>query len=267
MHTTICFINQKGGCGKSSSVFHLAGTLAASGKRVLIIDTDPQGSISQGFFGPELTHHLSVDETLAAVFDEEQFVSADSLVRLTSVQGIGVIPSNHLLSRHNQPSPENNGLKQFVLRDLVESISGWDFVLIDCPPNLYLCSWNAMIASDYVVIPVPPEDFGTQGIRIVHQAIASASRLNPGLTLLSHLVTRMDRRLIVHRAYETRLRESYGHQIFTTVIPELSAFKVALTCRTPVAQHATASMAAKAMRCLAAEIVNHVDTPSEQKVA
>ena len=180
----------------------------------------PSGFDKPRILWPELTHHLSVDETLAAVFDEEQFVSADSLVRLTSVQGIGVIPSNHLLSRHNQPSPENNGLKQFVLRDLVESISGWDFVLIDCPPNLYLCSWNAMIASDYVVIPVPPEDFGTQGIRIVHQAIASASRLNPGLTLLSHLVTRMDRRLIVHRAYETRLRESYGHQIFTTVIPD-----------------------------------------------
>ena len=91
-----------------------------------------------------------------------------------------------------------------------------------------------MVAADFVVIPVPPEDFGTQGLRAVHQAIDNARALNPRLQLLSHLVTRSDRRLLVHRSYEARLRELYSEKVLTTVIPEASAFKVSLACRKPM---------------------------------
>ena len=91
-----------------------------------------------------------------------------------------------------------------------------------------------MIASDHVIIPVPPEDFGTQGLRAVHQTIEQARRLNSGLRRLDHLVTRCDRRLLIHRSYEERLRQLYGNMVLDTVIPEASAFKVALACRKPV---------------------------------
>jgi len=109
----------------------------------------------------------------------------------------------------------------------------FDLVLIDCPPNLYQLSWNAILAADYVLIPVPPEDFGTQGLRPVHQAIASARIQNPRLALLGHVVSRYDGRLVVHQTYEQKLRRLYGQGVLRTVIPEASAIKVALACREP----------------------------------
>ena len=268
MHKTICFINQKGGCGKSSSCFHLAGTLASMGKRVLIIDTDPQGSISQGFFGPDATHRLPESDTIAALFDMNRGrVERESLVRSTSIASVSVVSSNHHLSGFNTPMPRDTGMRQFVLREFVDGMSGWDLVLIDCPPNLYQCSWNAMIASDFVVIPVPPEDFGTQGIRIVHQAIQSASTLNPRLRLLGNLVTRMDRRLLIHRAFEAQLRGSFSESVLQAVIPELSAFKVALACRQPVYQYAPGSQAALAMQSLAMEMMGRMNAIDGRRAA
>ena len=82
---TICLINQKGGCGKSSTCFHLAGHFAEQGMNVLLIDADPQGSLSQGFFGPTAIESLAPRETLAAIFDESLFVSPEALVAPTDV--------------------------------------------------------------------------------------------------------------------------------------------------------------------------------------
>ena len=110
-----------------------------------------------------------------------------------------------------------------------------------------------------IVIPVPPEDFGTQGLRAVHQAIDQAGQLNPKLTLLGLLVTRMDRRLLVHRAYEQKLRRLYGETVFETVVPEAAAFKVALACRQPVSHYSSRSGAATAMAALAAELRDRID--------
>ncbi len=98
---------------------------------------------------------------------------------------------------------------QFSVREFLREAAEFDIVLIDCPPNLYRCSWTALVASDYVLIPVPPEDFGTQGLRAVHQTIEQARKLNPGLRRLGHVISRSDRRLLIHRAYEQRVREIY----------------------------------------------------------
>ncbi len=93
-----------------------------------------------------------------------------------------------------------------MIRDFIEEQTEFDIILIDCPPNLYRCSWTAMVAVDWVIIPVPPEDFGTQGLRAVHQAIQNARVLNPSLRRLGHLVTRFDGRLVVHRSNQHRAR-------------------------------------------------------------
>jgi chromosome partitioning protein len=257
--TSICLINQKGGCGKSSTCFHLAGTFAASGYRILLVDADPQGSISQGFFGSDAVEQLPAWETLAALFDDHcHHIDPQSLIRPTHVPGISVLPANHHLAAYNTPSPERGGVLQFALRDFLEPLTQFDLVLFDCPPNLYQCSWNAMIAAEHVLIPIPPEDFGTQGIRAVHQAVANARVLNPALRRLGHLITRSDRRMLVHRAYESRLRELYGELVLQTTIPELSAFKVALACRQPVEMHAPKSGAAAVTRLLVMELTERI---------
>src|SRR4051794_32391894 len=249
--STICFINQKGGCGKSSSCFQLSGHYAACGLRVLLVDADPQGSLSQGFFGSVPVENLPPAETLSAIFDDDFFLgAAASLPVPTPFAGVFIVRANQTLAPHNTPSPEACGLKQYALRSFLEELGGFDLVLIDCPPNLYQCSWNAMIAADRVVIPVPPEDFGTQGLRVVHQAIDHARQLNPRLELLGHLVTRHDRRLLVHRSYEQKLRQLYRETVLATVIPEAAAFKVALACRTPVTHSSPGSRAAREVAAL-----------------
>jgi chromosome partitioning protein len=119
-----------------------------------------------------------------------------------------------------------------------------------------------------VLIPVPPEDFGTQGLRVVHQAIDNARNLNPRLQLLGHLVTRFDGRLLVHQSYTQRLRKLYGESVLRTVIPEATAFKVALACRQPVTFYAPQSKAARATLAMAEEILARVASMGiTQKVA
>jgi len=226
---------------------------------VLLIDADPQGSLSQGFFGSHLIECLEPHETLAALFDQRAlFATPATLPVSTPFDGISLVRANQALAPHNAPSPETAGLAQFVLHGLLEELTGFDVVLIDCPPNLYLCSWNAMLAADYVLIPVPPEDFGTQGLRAVHQAIDQARRLNPKLRRLGHLVTRYDGRLLVHRSYEQRLRTLYHDGVLETVIPEASAFKVSLACRQPVAFHSRNTRAARLTTRLCREILDRI---------
>ena len=256
---TICFINQKGGCGKSSSCFHIAGHLVKSGRRVLVVDADPQGSLSQAIFGSEYVEMLESRDSLAALFDDDTCSAPFQLPKDTQWQRLSIICANHTLARYNRPEPEREGLLQFALADYLESLDGYDFVLIDCPPNLYQCSWNALLAADFVVVPLPPEDFGAQGLRAVHQAINNARQLNPRLQLLGHLVTRLDRRLVVHRAYEARIREFYADAVLRTVIPEACAFKVALACRKPVNFYAPDSRAALATKQLSDEILERMD--------
>jgi chromosome partitioning protein len=261
---TICFINQKGGCGKSSSCFHLGGLFASLGLRVLLIDADPQGSLSQGFFGSASIETLPANETLAGVF-EDGAISPASLVVPTRFDRLSMVRANAHLARHNIPEPEQTGMRQFALASFLESISAFDLILIDCPPNLYLCSWNAMLASNFVVIPVPPEDFATQGLRTVHQAIEEARLLQPDLTMLGHLVIRHDGRLLVHRSYEQQLRLLYGETIFATVIQEASAFKVALSCRQPVNYYAPSSRASSLMSSLAEEMLRRMTTTNSAR--
>ncbi len=257
--TTICFINQKGGCGKTSSCLHSAGAFAALGQSVLLVDIDPQGSLGQGFFGPAAVESLASSQTVAALFDDDAFLSdPQHIIRPTGFEGIMIAPTNHHLAAFNQPSPEKTGMRQFVVRDFLEGLSGFDLVLIDCPPNLYACSWAAMIAADYVVIPVPPEDFGIHGLPAVHQAIDQARTLNPGLRRLGHLVTRCDRRLVVHRNYEQTLRTAYRRMVLETVIPEANAFKIAVTARKPVEFFDPQSRAAELTRQLAQEILHRI---------
>ena len=264
--TSICLINQKGGCGKSSTCLHLAGAFAAQGMRVLLVDVDPQGSISQAFLGPEAVEQLPTERTLAALFDDScSLTDPCSMIQPTLIDGIWLMPANHLLAAFNRPSPESGGILQFALRDVLQDLVGFDIILLDCPPNLYQCSWNAMIATQNVLIPIPPEDFGTQGIRAVHQAVANARVLNPTLRRLGHLITRCDRRMLVHRAYEARLREQYGSLVLQTTIPELSAFKVALACRKPVQMQDPKSAAAESMRQLASEILERIQRRSHQQ--
>lgn len=122
---TICLINQKGGCGKSSTCFHLAGHYAQTGKRVLLIDADPQGSLGQGFFGSSFVECLEPHETLAAVFQERAFLMSEFLLANAPLDNIIVVRSNQHLAVHNAPCPETAGLQQFALQAWLDQLEGF----------------------------------------------------------------------------------------------------------------------------------------------
>ena len=124
-----------------------------------------------------------------------------------------------------------------------------------------------MIAADWVIIPVTPEDFGTQGLRAVHQAVDNAKMLNQDLQRLGHLVTRSDGRLLIHKFYERRLRTLYGDLVLEHFMPELSAFKVAVANRTPVQLHSPRSRAARLTQNLSREILDRTDVKTHGRRA
>lgn len=238
------------------------------GFRVLVVDADPQASISQGFFGSEAIEGLPERSTIAPLFgDEFGFIDWRDLVEPTAFQGIDICRANQHLAKYNHPTPGDAGMGQFALREFIESQQGYDVVLIDCPPNLYRCTWSALIAADWVVIPVNPEDFGTQGLRAVHEAIENARVLSPTLRRLGHLVTRSDGRLLIHKFYERGLRKKYGNLVLDSFLSELAAFKMAVAERSPVEFHAPKSRAARLTRELSREILDRTDVKNTKRRA
>jgi chromosome partitioning protein len=266
---TICFINRKGGCGKSSCTFHLAGTLAKEGRKVLLLDLDPQASLSQGIFGPAAVEALPVDRSIAALFDDGCDPEPAELVRPTPFQGISIVPGSNALESVNYPSPQECGELQTAVRlFLKEAREGFDLVLIDCPPTLALCSWNALVASDFVVVPLQPEDYGSQGITYIQRFIDQAlAKHNPGLRLLGYLLTMVQPRLGVHAAYSGQLRSLYREKVFTNVMPHAAHFKESIAARQPIAFYKPRCASSKAMQAIAAELLDRaaaaVKSPAE----
>jgi chromosome partitioning protein len=146
---------------------------------------------------------------------------------------------------------------QAGLRDfLAEARDGYDLVLIDCPPNLHLCSWAALVAADAVIVPLQAEDYGAQGIASVQTAVAAVqAHANPALRLLGYLITMYDRRLGIHTMYEGMLRQLYGAAVFAHPFPLAKDFKEAVAARQPISHYKPKSAAAKATAAVAAELL------------
>jgi chromosome partitioning protein len=253
--SVITLLNQKGGVGKTSTCHHLAGTLAQLGRRVLLIDNDPQASLSQGIWGPDVARSLDPSITLAAVYrGEDPF--PEQVIRPV-IPGVDLLPGSRAVNDWNLPRPfEQPYEAQTCIRSFLGPIRDrYDLVLIDCPPNLCLCSWAALVASDHLIVPLQAEDYGAQGIMDVQDSVGLVtSGPNPGLELLGYLITMFNPRKTVHRAYEANLRNLYGSQVFATMIPHVADYPEAIAFRKTVAQHKPRGAAAKAVRALADEI-------------
>ena len=261
MTHTIALLNQKGGVGKTSTAYHLAGTWARSGRSVLLIDNDPQASLTQGFWGPQATREAEAHASVAALFDPTQSPIPEGLIRPTGFPGVAIVPGSRHLTEANMRPPSEWAETESGMRDFLdEAKAGFDLILIDCPPNLHLCSWAALVASDYLVTPLQAEDFGSQGLAPVQEAVAAVrSGPNPGLALAGYLLTMFDKRLTVHLAYESMLREMYGDAVFAASIPRAKDFIEAVAGRQPISHYKPRSAAAKAVAAVADELVSRVE--------
>ncbi|MGZ3415457.1 MAG: ParA family protein [Isosphaeraceae bacterium] len=261
MPRTVAFLNQKGGVGKTSTVHHLGGTLASRGLKVLVVDADPQASLTQGLLGPDVAEDLDPRETLAAIFDDSCAVQACDLVRPTGFANLALLAGSEAAQHYNHPDPWDSGLAQFTLRNaLANAVDGFDIVLIDCPPHIQLWAWSALVAADGVVVPLQAEDYGAQGLKAIRRSIARVqSDPNVRLALIGYLVTMYNKALSVHVTYEGYLRQLHGDDVFTAMIPLAKDYKEAVTYRKPIVEHKPRSGPAKAIAALADEFLARLD--------
>ncbi len=261
MGTTISALNQKGGVAKTSTCHHLAGTLAKAGGRVLLVDNDPQASLTQGFFGPEVTRQIGRAQSVAALYDPDLMPIPGALIRPTGIEGVSIVPGSKALTAFNMLPPSAWPGSERGMREFLDEAGGeFDLILIDNPPNLHLCSWSSLVASDFIIVPLQCEDYGAQGLEPVQESIAAVQAgPNPSLRLLGYLPTMFDKRLGIHAAYEGLLREIYGDDVFATAMPLAKDFKEAVAARLPISHYKPRSAAAKATRAIADELVGRVE--------
>ncbi len=261
MSHIVTLLNQKGGVGKTSTAYHLAGTLARSGKDVLLIDNDPQASLTQGFWGPQATREIDASSSVAALYDPDSFAIPSTLIRPTGIERVSIVPGSRHLTPANMRPPGDWAESETGLSDFIEeAVIDFDVVLIDCPPNLHLCSWAALIASGSIVVPLQAEDFGSQGLAPVQEAIAAVQAgPNKHLLLVGYLLTMFDKRLTVHLSYEAMLREIYGDDVFTASVPRAKDFIEAVASRVPIAGYKPKSAAAKSIQAVADELMDRLN--------
>jgi chromosome partitioning protein len=268
----ISLVNMKGGVGKSTTAHNLAGALALAGRRVLLLDNDPQSSLSQGLLGPAEAESLEPAATVAAVYAGS--ATPGAVIRPAGIPGVDLVPGSIHTDRHNRPTPEEAPwLDQVALCDFLAELqlrSAYDITLIDNPPNLHLCSWAALSASGWVLIPVQPEDYGAQGLAAVRRSIGRVrSAVNPDLRLLGYLITMAQPRRAIHQLYEEQLRSDYGEEVLATRIPAAADFPEAVAHRRPVTHYKPRSAAAKAVKALADEVLERLAkrTAADQEAA
>jgi chromosome partitioning protein len=183
----------------------------------------------------------------------------DGLPVETQIPGVSLVPGSVTAREANVPPESGWDERQWALQGLVQAVQDrYDICLIDCPPMIYQCSWSALLAADSLVVPLQPEDYGSQGLGPVQDAYELARPLNPGLALSGFLLMMVDARLTVHQTYEAMLREAYGDLLFNARIPRAKDFVEAVASRQTVNQFKPRSQAAKAVRAVAEELLQRI---------
>ncbi len=256
---TIAFVNKKGGVGKSSCVMHLGIRYAQLGYRTLLVDVDPQASLSQGILGREALD-LDPSDTLATLY-EGMGIPLAALARAGGRDGLAIIPAHDRMMSSNAPDPWDSGAAQYALRDALAEVAGdYDLCLLDCPPHVMLCAWSALVAADGVVVPAQLEDFGIQGVAAILGTIQDVRHLaNPALRLLGILPSMVDKRLAIHANYRADAAAAFGEDLFAGVVPAATDFKVAVTLRRGITEYKPRSEASKALVRVADEILARLD--------
>lgn len=265
--TVISIVNRKGGVGKTSSAFHLGGCLADHHKkRVLLIDNDPQHSLSAGFRGVQDAGCLPAEQTIVSLYDETCVPDEQELIHHTDIPNLDLIAGSDNLSYFNRADIEDAGPLQLVLKDFIDTIrDDYDYVIIDNPPNLQLCSMASLAASDAALAITQSEDFGSHGGSAVKELISQIQRsFNPKIQFLGFVLNLYVRRLILHQAFAEALRKEYGDLVFQTHLPLAVHFKEAISARTPITLFKSRSIAAESIRELSDELLQRLAKPETQ---
>jgi chromosome partitioning protein len=253
----IALCNQKGGVGKTTTTINTAAALAEYGRKVLLVDFDPQGALTRGL-GVEPEDGKTVYELML-----NRKMSASEVIVHTEVEGLDLIPANIQLSAAEIQLVAEPGREKILAGVLRPILGDYDVVMIDCQPSLGLLTVNALTAANGVMIPVACDYFALKGLELLINNTVELvrERLNESLKIDGILATMFDPRTLHSRSMLNELNEKYGATVFRSVIKMTVKFKDSSEKGRPVTQYAPSSEAAELYRAVAREMVDRGCAP------
>lgn len=254
---TIAMVNQKGGVGKTTSSINLGAALAAYGRRVLLVDFDPQGALSVGLgINPNALEKSVYNVLMSARIDPHE------VIHETAVDNIHVMPANIDLSAAEIQLVGEVAREQVLARALAKVADEYDVILVDCQPSLGLLTVNALTAAHGVIIPLETEFFALRGVALLVETIEKVQdRLNPSLAIDGILATMFDGRTLHSREVIASVVDAFGDTVFDTVISRTVKFPDATVAAEPITSFAPNHKGADAYRRLARELIARGGSP------
>lgn len=255
MGKIIAVANQKGGVGKTTTSINLSAALAAKGKKILVIDTDPQGNTTSGFGIEKNEQENTIYELMLNECSIKECIIGDA------IPGVSIIPSNVNLAA---TEIELIGVekKEFILKSEVEWVKeSYDYIIIDCPPSLNFLTINAMTTADSILVPIQCEYYALEGLsQLIHTINLVKERLNPDLEMEGVVFTMYDSRTNLSLQVVENVKNNLNHKIFNTVIPRNIRLAEAPSYGMPINMYDAKSAGAEAYSLLADEIIGGKET-------
>ena len=249
----ISIFNQKGGVGKTTTTINLGAALVELGRRVLLVDFDPQGGMTLGL--GVRGNELPKEETIYyAIMDSSH--NPEDIVLKTSLPGLDFLPANRELATAETVLGAEIGSQFFLKRVLTPLKDFYDVILIDCQPTMGQLAINALVASDEVIVPLQCEYFALHGfIELKGNLDKVKNFLNPDLKLIGILATMYDRKTLHNREVLGAILEKYPEDVFETIIAKTIRFPETTVVGEPITSYASSSGGAASYRRLARELI------------